>query len=288
MNPSSFNPESTRDYFNLDSSWITVGDERVHLHEAGTGTPIILLHGSAVGASAAANWWRTIPALAKIGRVIAPDISGYGWTESNRERTLSIPVWADDVVRLMDALQLPSAILVGNSLGGRIAMQVAVDHPDRVAGLVTMGSPGISYESSPTLTANAKPDFTVEGIARVMRNLAADGFDIPVELAEFRYRMATRPGAPERWQRVVADRDSSVAEHRLTENDLRALVAPTLILHGREDKVIAFDEAIETARFIPAADLAIFADCGHWVQLEREHEFLELVTGLVARVRRTR
>lgn len=279
-----FRPETTYEVFGLESKWLSIGDERIHYHDEGSGTPVLLLHGSAVGVSAAANWWRVIPPLAKSARILAPDMAGYGWTDVPDDRYYGLPAWTEQAIRFLDALDIPKAILVGNSLGGRIAMQIAVDYPTRVSGLAVMGSPGIEYVPSPALKSNSKPDFTPEGIARVMRSLAAEGYEIPEGLVDFRYAMATRPGGPERWQTVVQARDASVAVHRLAAEQLAAITVPALIMHGRQDKIVPFSDGISTARALPNADLALFANCGHWVQLEREAEFLALVAGVIARV----
>ncbi|BBC30922.1 hypothetical protein SGFS_022160 [Streptomyces graminofaciens] len=279
-----FRPESTREFFGLESKWLSIGDERIHYHDEGSGTPVVLLHGSAIGVSAAANWWRVIPRMAVSARVLAPDMGGYGWTSVPDESYYGLPAWTEQVVRFLDALDIPKAVLVGNSLGGRIATQVAVDHPDRVTGLVTMGSPGIEYQPTQTLRANTAPAITPEGIARVMATLAADGYKIPDGLVEFRYAMVSRPGGPEQWRTVVRVRDESVAASRLTAEQLASVTVPALILHGKQDKVVRVTDSFGTAQALPNADLMLFANCGHWVQLERESEFLTAVDGLLRRV----
>jgi pimeloyl-ACP methyl ester carboxylesterase len=148
-----------------------------------------------------------------------------------------------------------------------------------------MGSPSTARQgASAALTRNASPQFTREGIAAVIASLAADGFEVPANLAEFRYQMAVRPGAPERWKEVVAARNASVFATRLTEQDLQKIEHPTLILHGKSDKVISFTESVIGAQHIPNADLAVFAGCGHWVQLEREEDFISAVGGFIRRI----
>ncbi|WP_405970512.1 alpha/beta hydrolase [Streptomyces sp. NBC_00988] len=279
-----FRPESTAQVFDLASRWVTTGGQRIHYHEAGSGTPVVLLHGSAVGASAAANWWRTIPALADHARVLAPDLAGYGWTEAPDSGHYGLGAWSEQVGRFMDAVGVESAVLIGNSLGGRIGLQVALDQPDRVLGLVTMGSPGLNHRRTEVVGRHVAPTVTREGIARVMADLAADGYRIPDGLVEFRYRMASRPGAPERWAEVVKARDESVAQAGLTDEQVASVTVPALILHGMQDKVVTVADSLDTARALPNGDLMVFAHCGHWVQLEREDDFLAAVTRFLRRV----
>ena len=283
-NPASFRAETTQAAFGLESRWVSIGAERIHYHEAGAGTPVILLHGSAIGASAAANWWRAIPALAGQARVLAPDLAGYGWTEVPGEEYYGLPAWSAQVGRFMDALGIGSAILIGNSLGGRIALQVALDEPARVLGLVTMGSPGLHHHRTEVVNRHVAPVISRDGIASVMADLAADGYRIPDGLVDFRYLMATRPGAPERWKKVVAARDETVAAADLTAEQVGSITVPALILHGMQDKVVTIADSLNTAQALPNGDLMLFSNCGHWVQLEREDDFLLVTSHLVRRI----
>ncbi len=283
-NPANFRAETTLEVFGLESRWVSVGAERIHYHEAGAGMPVILLHGSAIGASAAANWWRAIPALAGQARVLAPDLAGYGWTEVPSEEYYGLPAWSAQVGRFMDAMGIESAILVGNSLGGRIALQVAIDQPARVLGLVTMGSPGLHHHRTEMVNRHVAPVISRSGIASVMADLAADGYRIPDGLVDFRYLMATRPGAPERWKKVVTARDETVASADLTAEQVGSITVPALILHGMQDKVVTVADSLNTAQALPNGDLMVFSNCGHWVQLEREDDFLLVVSHLVQRV----
>src|SRR5437016_2736697 len=100
--------------------------------EDGEGPAVVLIHGSGPGVSAYANWRLTIPALAKRLRVLAPDMAGFGSTERRPDAKYGLPLWADQVVGLLDALGLEHASLVGNSFGGAIALRAASRHPDRV------------------------------------------------------------------------------------------------------------------------------------------------------------
>ena len=283
-NPADFRAETTLDVFGLESRWVSIGAERIHYHEAGSGLPVILLHGSAAGVSAAANWWRIIPALAGHARVLAPDLAGYGWTEVPSEEYYGLAAWSAQVGRFMDAVGVESAILVGNSLGGRIALQFALDQPTRISGLVTMGSPGLDHRRTEVINRHGAPVVTREGIAKVLADLAADGYQIPDGLVDFRYLMATRPGAPEQWTKVVAARDHTVASAGLTAEQVGSITVPALILHGMQDKVVGIADSLNTAQALPNGDLMVFSNCGHWVQFEREHDFLLVVSNLVQRV----
>lgn len=118
---------------------------RTNYLEAGSGPPVVLIHGSGPGVTAYANWRLTIPALAERFRVLAPDMVGFGGTERPPGVVYDLKTWADQVVGFLDAHGIERASLVGNSFGGAIALRVATQHPERVGRLALMGSAGVSF-----------------------------------------------------------------------------------------------------------------------------------------------
>ena len=120
-----------------------------HYHEAGSGPPVLLLHGSGPGVSAWANWRLTIPALARNYRVIAPDLVGFGCTERPGDIRYSLQTWSNHVWSFLDALGIGQTSLVGNSLGGRIGLDMAAQHPDQLHRMVLMGAPGVGNFLAP-------------------------------------------------------------------------------------------------------------------------------------------
>src|SRR5262249_17733542 len=121
--------------------------------DAGSGPPVVLLHGSGPGVSAQANWQRNIGPLSKRFRVLAPDLVGFGATERPDDIVYSLRTWVDHVWSFLDALGIGRASIIGNSLGGRIALSMAAERPDRVAKMVLMGSPGVGMTMTPGLMA---------------------------------------------------------------------------------------------------------------------------------------
>lgn len=119
--------------------WVEVGGEHLHLVEAGQGEPLLLLHGFFVWSY---FWRKVIPDLSQFARVIAPDLRGFGLTERLEGRPLTLWAQAELVVALMDALGIERAILCGHSMGGEVAMRVALRYPERVRGLVLASSAG--------------------------------------------------------------------------------------------------------------------------------------------------
>ena len=111
--------------------------------EVGSGEPVIMLHGSGPGVSALANWQHNIPTLAQRFHVLAPDIVGFGATERPDDVIYSLRTWTDHVWAFLDTHGIEKTAILGNSLGGRVALQMATDRPDRITRMVLMGPPGV-------------------------------------------------------------------------------------------------------------------------------------------------
>lgn len=267
-------------YFGLESKWIdTAPGEVTHYHDLGEGTPVLFLHGSGAGVSAAANWWLNLPTLAQTMRTLAIDLTGFGQTTEPLDAPFGIKAWVEHCIRLLDALGIERTWLVGNSLGGWVAFQFALDHPERVAGVVSMGTGGAQRTNA--LKSHARPELSVPGIRQALLDFVEDPTLVSDELVEARFAAATGEGANERFQRVIAARDLDRENLPLDFDELARMDMPVLLIHGRQDRVIPLSRSLSLAEVIPAADLHVFSHCGHWSQVERARDFNVIVGGYI-------
>jgi len=260
-----------------------------HYHEAGSGPPVLLLHGSGPGVSAWANWRLTIPALARDHRVIAPDLVGFGGTERPGGIRYSLQTWSNHVWSFLDALSIGQTSLVGNSLGGRIGLDMAAQHPDRLHRMVLMGAPGVGMTFTDGLRALREYEPSEENMRQLLLgNFAVDPAIITDDLVRTRYEASVAPGAFEAYRDMFFSPRHAGSELGITEEQVKAVPTRTLLVHGREDKVVPVEVAWNMVQLLPDADLAVFARCGHWTQIERADDFNALVGNFLAPADRPR
>jgi pimeloyl-ACP methyl ester carboxylesterase len=252
--------------------------------EAGSGDPVLMLHGSGPGVSGTANWQYNFPVLAEKFHVLAPDIVGFGGTERPTDIVYSLRAWTDHVWAFLDAHGIEKTAIVGNSLGGRIALQMATDRPDRISRMVLMGSPGVGMTPTEGLAALRAYEPSHNAMRDLLRNyFAVDPTLITDELVAIRYKASIADGAYEAYRAMFFDPRHKGSELGITEDEVGAITTPSLLVHGREDKVVPLSVSVTMLGLLPNADLHVFSHCGHWTQIERADEFSALVSGFLGR-----
>ena len=258
--------------------FLDISGAATHYHDVGEGKVVLLLHGSGPGVSAWANWRHAIPALAGSARVLALDLVGYGATERPDTVRYSLRTWTDHVWNFLDELGIDKVSVIGNSLGGRIAMQMAEDNQDRLDRLVLMGAPGVGMTLTEGLKALRSYEPSFDAMNTLLKNyFAVDKSIITDDLVQIRYEASAAPGAHEAYRLMFFHPDHAGSELAVSEDQVRAITVPTLLVHGREDRVVPVDVAWNMIDLLPNGDLHVFSRCGHWTQIERADEFNRLV-----------
>ncbi len=258
----------------FNSRFVDAGGLRTHYLEAGSGEPLILLHGGGAGADSQGNWRATIPVLAKYFRTIAMDMVGFGATDKPDPQRFpySQAARVDHLRGFMQALGLTSAILVGNSMGGATALGVAALHPSCVKRLVLMGSAGLNTKIHEDLLPVINYDFTREGMARLIRALVNDRFTIDEALVTYRHGRSLDPdtraayGATMRW---IRDQGGLF----YAPDFIAKVRCPTLVVNGKQDKVVPLANAYRFLELIANSWGYIIPDCGHWAMMEHPADF---------------
>lgn len=252
----------------------------VHYNEAGTGDQtVILIHGSGPGASGWSNFNPNIGVLADDFRVLALDMPGWGQSSPRPTAEYRHP---EVVGQVMDALGLGRAALVGNSMGGMIAMAVAARNPQRVSHLITMGpgsgqptifDPGDGLSEGLKILyagySNPTPE-TFEKIVDIMT------FDTPADVAKPLAKQraqdaAAKPEHLKNW--LEGSAGGPPLKYGASLEEIASISAPALLIHGRDDRVVPFEHTMRLVRLIPNSRAYLINRCGHWAQLEHAAEF---------------
>ncbi len=265
----------------------------IHYHEAGSGEPLLMIHGSGPGVMGWANFEGNLPLFASHYRCLIIDLPGYG---------KSAPVEGNPVMgcveaclELLDALDIKAANIIGNSLGGIVGGFMAAQHADRVLRLVTVGGLGMNlFSPFPTEGLNLLTEFcedpTRERMVQWLRSMVFDQSMVTEELIESRMKSATEP-VTLATSRVMYSRESQQAMSAAFRGPdatsriahLASITTPTLITWGRDDRVSPVDMALIPMRIMPNAELHIFPNCGHWAMIERKQEFESVVLAFLQR-----
>src|SRR5436190_5962408 len=114
-----------------EATYRVAGDHDIHLKETGSGPAVVFLHGSGPGASGLSNFRQNVDAFVEAGyRVVLPDMIGYGASSKPEGLDYTLALFTDTLYEALAAHGIARASLVGNSLGGGVAIQMALDHPD--------------------------------------------------------------------------------------------------------------------------------------------------------------
>jgi 2-hydroxymuconate-semialdehyde hydrolase len=242
-----------------------------------------MIHGSGPGVSAFVNWRLVMPELAKQRRVLAPDMVGFGFTERPAGMVYKLDNWVDQAIAFLDTMNLPQVDLVGNSFGGALSLALTVRHPERVRRLVLMGAAGVSFPITQELDDVWGYEPSFENMRRIMDVFAYDRNLVNDELARLRYEASIRPGFQESYASMFpAPRQRWVDALATADDAIAGITHETLIIHGREDKVIPLENSLRLSRLIARSQLHVFGRCGHWTQIEHAKRFSQLVSNFLA------
>jgi 4,5:9,10-diseco-3-hydroxy-5,9,17-trioxoandrosta-1(10),2-diene-4-oate hydrolase len=244
------------------------------------GPAIILIHG--LGASAEI-WMHNVAALAKDHKVFVPDLPGFGYSEQPPP-SFSPFNFASFINNFMEALNILKAYIIGQSLGGGIALQFALQFPQKAEKLVLVDCAGFGKEVRWTLKLLSLPWIgelvsqpTRLGVALFFKYAVHDSAVITKEFIDIYYKIFTQPGFQQfllRTTRSILNIHGAKEEALapIIEN-LHRIMQPALIVWGANDQVLPIQQAYLGKEKMPHAQLHIMERCGHIPSLERPEEF---------------
>ncbi len=284
----------------LDSRFVEVQHMRLHYLVAGHGRPVLMIHG--LGSSGGLEWRRNLEALAAQHRVFALDLPGFGRSDKPRiDYTLEL--FVECVSQFLDAVEVRRTALVGASLGGRIAVGLALRHPDQVERLCLVDALGFGRPARNwvyrAMVVPGLGEVILRGVEAAMRRLRP---------GVIRRLWAWYVRRPRRYAALLSDahlkdvrtvfhepgfqeaylgtlralaRGRALRDHVQVGAEASELLVPTLIVWGAEDRLFPVAHAEAAARRIRGARLVVFAGCGHTPQLEDAARFNTLLAAFL-------
>jgi pimeloyl-ACP methyl ester carboxylesterase len=292
--PGDYGPSGRSPWLDVDwrthQRWVTVGGRRANVIELGSGPPIVFIHGLS---GSWQNWLEQLPVFAREHRVITFDLPGFGASELPSEQ-ISISGYARWVDALLGQLGVESGAVVGNSMGGFIGAELAIQFPARVEQLVLVSAAGLTIENqvpAPVLTALRRFETRLgaytgwlasrsEALTRRPRSrelifgiVAHRAGKLPGPLVAEQVRGSGKPG-------FVPALDA-LTKYPI-RNRLGEIACPTLIVWGTHDMLVPARDADEFERLIPNARKVVWPETGHVAMLERPEAFNRLLAAFLA------
>lgn len=260
--------------------YVQAGKWRTRVVDAGQGDPLILMHGSGGHLEAYA---RNIGPLSGNLRVIAFDFAGHGFT-THAVTNLEIDDYVDQLAALLDAMDVETAHISGESLGGWVAVKFATRFPKRVAKMVlntpggTMANPNVMKRIQ-TLSQQAANDPTVEAIRERLEWLMADPKSVTDELVEMRQYLYSRPGFSRSMASILCLQEPEIrTRNMIRDQELQSIPQETMVIWTSNDPSGPAKTGMHMAKLLPNGRFEYIDRAGHWPQWERPERYNELLS----------
>ncbi|MEX5609462.1 4,5:9,10-diseco-3-hydroxy-5,9,17-trioxoandrosta-1(10),2-diene-4-oate hydrolase [Pseudomonas sp. NFPP10] len=246
---------------------------QLHYQDMGSGDPVVFIHGSGPGASGHSNFKGNYPAFAAAGyRCIVPDLPGYGASDKPLAQ-YTLDFFVEALSGLLDALDIGRCVLIGNSLGGAIALQLALDQPRRVSRLVLMAPGGLMDKEQYYLRMAGIQQMAAAFAQGELRNAA--GMRRLLSLQLFDPSLISDETVAERVA-VVQEQPQEVLSTMQVPNltaRLAELSCPILGFWGVNDQFCPASGAQTLMEHCRQIRMLLLSECGHWVMVEYRQLF---------------
>lgn len=262
-------------------------------YDAGDGPTVLFLHGSGPGVTGWRNFRGVLPVFAEHHRCLVLEFPGFGVSDDWGGHPMITAQGA--VAPFLDALGVDRVDIIGNSMGGGVGISVAINAPQRVGRLVSIGGIGTNvFSPGPSEGIRLLQEFTEDPsrdtLIRWLNSMVFDPALVTDELIEERWALATDPETLAAARRMYGKAAFAAMMAAMASSDLplpwaqmHKVAAPTLLAWGRDDRVSPLDMALIPMRTIPNAELHVFPRCGHWAMIEAKQAFESVVLGFLNR-----
>lgn len=262
-------------------------------YDAGQGPTLLFLHGSGPGVTGWRNFRGILPTFAKHFRCLILEFPGFGVSDDFGGHPMITAQGA--VSPFLDELGVDRVDIIGNSMGGGVAINFAINNPTRVGRLVTIGGIGTNiFSPGPSegirLLQEFTEDPTRQRLIDWLKSMVYDQFLVTDALIEERWQLATDPETLSAARRMYGKAAFAqmmaamkAADMPMPWAQMHKVQVPTLLTWGRDDRVSPLDMALIPMRTIPNAELHVFPNCGHWAMIEAKDAFESAVLAFLSR-----
>lgn len=269
---------------------VDTGAFTTYINRCGKGNDeaVIFLQGSGPGASAWSNWQYALPVLGGKYDCIAPDLIGFGKSE-HPDLTVNgmnqwMRIWVDQIMALIEHLDLHKVHIVGNSLGGAIALQILAEGANKIDKVVLMGTAGSPMEITRELDLiwGFFDDPSASRMARAMTWFSYDDQllgDSLNDIAKLRYDAAMDPNVRQSYEHMFpAPRQQHLDDMVIPVADLKRISNSVLLVHGRDDAIVPLSTSMHLLNHLGGdVQLHVYGRCSHWTQVEYKDSFHRLL-----------
>lgn len=271
-----------KDTDRYEDRFVRVGDVTARYWQAGDhGSPVILLAG--IGCSVI-DWEKNIGALAQHHKVYALDMLGDGLTDKPPGERYALKDLAKFTCDFLQAVGEPNAHFVGHSLGGRIALECARRNPERITSMVLVAPAGVGRQTHIMMRVPTLPVIgevltrpSRSGLAKLWRLAFYDKAFVTDDLIATKYQLANLPGTQAAFLKTlrgfVSFSGFPQAQVEDVQKDMPATDKPTLVIWGKQDKLVSYSHSEILRVGLPKAEVRLFDKCGHLPQIEHAQAF---------------
>lgn len=254
--------------------------------DKGNGEALIILHGL-YGSSD--NWQSVARLLTPRFRVISIDLRNHGKSPHHPSHTY--PDMANDIVQLLDKLVIKQACLLGHSMGGKVAMQLAITYPERVSSLIVADISPVSYKSLFSHSPQSVEHLNILhalGLLNPSTLLSRDDADQQLaqwitndQVRQFLLKNLVRTGTHFKWQLnidALTKQLPQILDAITTDNETKPFEKPSLFIRGEKSNYILDEHEPEIKKWFPMSELVTLFDAGHWLHAEQPEAFFNVLT----------
>jgi pimeloyl-ACP methyl ester carboxylesterase len=247
--------------------------------------PLMLIHGAGPGAHAASNWSHCFADLVKDFYVVAHDMTGFGQSEIPDPLPPHSVTWMglriEQAFGVMDALGIEKTHVIGNSMGGALALHLMNEAPERFDRAMMMGPAGAPMHRTPEMARllSFYADPRKARYREVISSFVYDPTLVPnlEEIIEDRFRVATDPEVRRVQEVMFESMKVGLDALVMPPSALARMPHEVALVHGRQDRVIPLEASLYLLQHLQRAELFVLDRCGHWAQIQRWDGMLPII-----------